>query len=68
MLATAGGLVFRGFNDRLVAYSAADGRELWSSKTVNTGIVAAPISFELDGVQHVAVVAGRATGHNYAPN
>jgi mono/diheme cytochrome c family protein len=68
MLATAGGLVFRGLNDRLVAYAAADGRELWSSQDVHTGIVAGPISFELDGVQHVAVVAGRATGNYYAPD
>ena len=68
MLATAGGLVFRGFNDRLVAYAATDGRELWSSAEVHTGIVAGPISFELDGVQHIAVVAGRATGNYYAPD
>jgi PQQ-dependent dehydrogenase (methanol/ethanol family) len=68
MLATAGGLVFRGFNDRLVAYAAADGRELWSSQDVHTGVVAGPISFELDGVQHIAVVAGRATGNYYAPD
>jgi quinohemoprotein ethanol dehydrogenase len=67
MLATAGGLVFRGSNDRLMAFAAADGRELWSSQNVHTGIVAGPISFELDGVQHVAVVAGRATGNYYAP-
>ena len=68
MLATAGGLVFRGSNGKLIAHAAADGRELWSSLDVHTGIVAAPISFELDGVQHVAVVAGRATGNYYAPN
>jgi mono/diheme cytochrome c family protein len=68
MLATAGGLVFRGLSERLVAYAAADGRELWSSPEVHTGIVAGPISFELDGVQHVAVVAGRATGNYYAPD
>ncbi len=68
MLATAGGLVFRGSSDRLMAYAAADGRELWSSQDVHTGIVAGPISFELDGVQHVAVVAGRATGNYYAPD
>jgi mono/diheme cytochrome c family protein len=67
MLATAGGLVFRGSNDRLMAFAAADGRELWSSQNVHTGIVAGPISFEVDGVQHVAVVAGRATGNYYAP-
>jgi alcohol dehydrogenase (cytochrome c)/quinohemoprotein ethanol dehydrogenase len=68
MLATAGGLVFRGSNDKLMAFDAADGRELWSSEIVHTGIVAGPISFELDDVQHVAVVAGRATGNYYAPN
>ena len=68
MLATAGGLVFRGSNNKLVALAAADGRELWSSQDVHTGIVAGPISFELDGVQHVAVVAGRATGNYYAPS
>jgi quinohemoprotein ethanol dehydrogenase len=67
MLATAGGLVFGGKDRRLVAYDAADGRELWSSLDVQTGVVAGPISFELDGVQHVAVVAGRATGNYYAP-
>jgi PQQ-dependent dehydrogenase (methanol/ethanol family) len=68
MLATAGGLVFRGSNDKLVAHAAIDGRELWSSQDVHTGIVAGPISYELDGVQHIAVVAGRATGNYYAPN
>jgi mono/diheme cytochrome c family protein len=68
MLATAGGLVFKGSSDKLIGYAAADGRELWSSQNVHTGIVAGPISFELDGVQHVAVVAGRATGNYYAPD
>jgi quinohemoprotein ethanol dehydrogenase len=68
MLATAGGLVFRGNERRLVAYAAEDGRELWSSQDAHTGIVAGPISFEHDGVQHVAVVAGRATGNYYAPD
>ncbi len=68
VLATAGGLVFRGSNDKLMAFDAANGRELWSSQDVNTGIVAGPISFELDGMQHVAVVAGRATGNYYAPD
>ncbi|HUQ53335.1 MAG TPA: c-type cytochrome, partial [Gammaproteobacteria bacterium] len=67
MLATAGGLVFGGKDRRLVAYDAADGRELWQSLDVQTGVVAGPISFELDGVQHIAVVAGRATGNYYAP-
>src|SRR5690606_11886032 len=68
MLATAGGLVFRGTNNALEAYDARDGRRLWSSQDVQTGVVAGPISFELDGVQHIAVVAGRAAGNYYAPS
>jgi PQQ-dependent dehydrogenase (methanol/ethanol family) len=68
MLATAGGLVFRGNGAQLVANAADDGRLLWSSQDARTGIVAGPISFALDGVQHVAVVAGRATGNYYAPS
>jgi len=67
MLATAGGLVFRGNGRQLVANAADDGRMLWSSQDVLTGIVAGPISFALDGVQHVAVVAGLASGNYYAP-
>jgi PQQ-dependent dehydrogenase (methanol/ethanol family) len=67
VLATAGGLVFRGNGRQLVANAADDGRALWSSQDVNTGIVAGPISYELDGVQHVAVVAGLAAGNYYAP-
>jgi PQQ-dependent dehydrogenase (methanol/ethanol family) len=68
MLATAGGLVFGGKGNVLAAYAADDGRQLWTSQDVHTGIVAGPISFEVDGVQHVAVVAGRATGNYYAPD
>jgi len=68
MLATAGGLVFHGTGNGLTARSARDGAELWTSQDVHTGVVAGPISFELDGVQHIAVVAGRAAGNYYAPN
>jgi PQQ-dependent dehydrogenase (methanol/ethanol family) len=68
MLATAGGLVFHGTATGLVARSAADGTQLWASQSVHTGVVAGPISFAVDGVQHIAVVAGRAAGNYYAPN
>lgn len=68
MLTTAGGLVFKGDRNGLVAYDAADGSELWRSQDIHTGIVAAPISYTVDGVQYVAVVAGRATGYYYAPD
>jgi PQQ-dependent dehydrogenase (methanol/ethanol family) len=67
-LATAGGLVFQG-NGRseFSAYDATDGTILWTAAT-QTGIAAPPIAYELDGVQHVAVVAGRVFDGYYAPS
>nr|WP_100548749.1 MULTISPECIES: PQQ-dependent dehydrogenase, methanol/ethanol family [unclassified Pseudomonas] len=57
-LNTAGNLVFQGTADgQLHAYSADKGQRLWSF-AAQTGIVAAPISFSLDGEQYVAVMAG----------
>ncbi len=58
MLATAGNLLFQGnANGEFVAYRADNGKRLWSFPA-QTGIVAAPISFELDGEQYITVVAG----------
>jgi PQQ-dependent dehydrogenase (methanol/ethanol family) len=57
-LATAGGLVFQGTSKgRFVAYRATDGKELWSMDA-QTGVVAAPASFELDGEQYIAELVG----------
>lgn len=57
-LATAGDLVFHGTADgRFRAYDASDGRELWNVD-VQRGISSGPISYSLDGRQHVAVLAG----------
>jgi PQQ-dependent dehydrogenase (methanol/ethanol family) len=57
-LTTAGNLVFQGTADgRFVAYSADEGRTLWVSHT-GTGVIAAPITYEIDGVQYVSVMAG----------
>lgn len=57
-LATAGNLVFQGTADgRLVAYNATDGEKLWETAT-GTGIVAAPMTYELDGKQYVSVAVG----------
>ena len=57
-LTTAGNLVFQGrSNGFLVAYRATDGQELWKSWAA-TGIIAAPMTYELDGVQYVTVAAG----------
>jgi alcohol dehydrogenase (cytochrome c) len=59
LLSTAGDLVFGGgTNDReFRAYDANTGEELWHFKT-NSGIIAPPSTFEVDGVQYVAVESG----------
>jgi len=69
VLATAGNLVFmgNGGGQRLSAYHAATGEELWSFDT-QTAVFAAPISYELDGVQYIAAsVGGAAQGGYFAP-
>jgi len=58
LLTTQSGLVFQGTGDqRLVAYDAQTGAVLWEVAT-GTGVVAPPISYEIDGVQFIAVMAG----------
>jgi PQQ-dependent dehydrogenase (methanol/ethanol family) len=68
-LATAGGLVFAGNSlDHFTAYRADNGQKLWEAVT-QTGTMAGPVTYEVDGEQYVAVVAGfRQTGNYYAPN
>ena len=69
-LATAGGLVFHagGSGNEIRAYDAQTGQKLWSFAT-QTGSVAPPISFELQGQQYIALsVGGNQTGGYYAPN
>ena len=68
MLATAGGLVFKGGQNGLAAYDADNGAELWKSVDTNTGVAAAPVTYEVNGEQYVAVVAGRSTSNYYAPD
>ena len=58
VVSTAGDLVFEGdAMGRFCAYRATDGRRLWSVET-HTGIVAPPITYEVDGQQYVAVEIG----------
>jgi mono/diheme cytochrome c family protein len=58
MLATAGNLVFQGNAiGEFAAYRADTGERLWSSG-VQTGVVAAPVTYEVDGEQYVAIMAG----------
>ncbi len=57
-LSTAGNLVFQGSADgRFIAYSADKGEKLWETPA-NSGVMAGPISYEIDGEQYVTVAAG----------
>ena len=57
-LATGGNLVFQGLPDGTFnAYNATDGTPLWNFQT-ERGIVAGAISYAVDGVQYVAIMAG----------
>jgi len=58
MLATAGNLIFQGNSvGTFGAYRADTGEQLWSMYA-QTGIVAAPVTFTIDGEQYVSVLAG----------
>ena len=58
VLSTSGGLVFQGAADaHFAAYDANTGERLWKYFT-QTGIVAAPITYQLDGEQYIAVASG----------
>jgi alcohol dehydrogenase (cytochrome c) len=59
LLTTSGGLVFGGDQDRLVALDSDTGRELWHFNVGGT-LGAAPITYLMDGRQHITVAAGRA--------
>ena len=57
-LSTAGGLVFQGTGmGEFTALDAATGAALWSSQA-HTGIMAAPISYQVNGKQYVAIMVG----------
>ena len=64
-LVTAGGVLFAGEGDGWFrAYDARNGRQLWEFRTP-AGVNAPPITFEVDGVQFVAVAAGGNTQQGY---
>ncbi len=78
-LSTAGNLVFQGtaFGE-FRAYAADTGKQLWSFPA-QTGIIAAPMTYRIDGEQYVAILAGwgglwdvnwgiAATKSGYTPN
>lgn len=57
-LTTAGNLVFQGTaTGRFVAYRADNGEKLWEAPA-GTGVIAAPVTYSVDGEQYVSVMAG----------
>jgi len=58
LLTTAGNLLFQGTGDgQFVAYTADTGKIAWAVPTM-IGIVAPAVTYEVDGEQYVAVMAG----------
>lgn len=57
-VATSGGLVFTGdMRGYVVAIDSRSGKVLWSFQT-GSGIIGSPVTYELDGVQYLAVPSG----------
>ena len=62
VLATAGGLVFQGdANGNLNAYGSDTGERL-ASIPLGTSMMAAPMTYRVNGVQYVAIIAGYGGG------
>jgi len=58
VLATGGNLVFQGRADGIfAAYRATDGQQVWQFDAA-TGIMAPPVTYSIDGVQYLTVMAG----------
>ena len=74
VLTTASGLVFQGTSDgRFVVYDGDDGTVLWEAP-LEIGVIAPPVTYLVDGIQYVTIVAGfgggvgqksKFTEHNY---
>ena len=68
VLSTAGGLVFQGAQKgELAAFRDSDGQKLWSTDP-QTGVVAAPMSYSVDGEQYIAQLAGYGSRDYYTGN
>ena len=60
MLATGGGLVFSGgtADRKLHAFDASTGKILWESEPLNSGVLAPPTTFLVNGRQYIAIESG----------
>jgi quinohemoprotein ethanol dehydrogenase len=62
VLASAGGLVFQGNSlGEFNAFNADDGELLWTFNAF-TAFLAPPMSYQIDGIQYVAILAGTGGG------
>lgn len=59
LLSTRGGLVFGATDQTFFALDSSSGRQLWSFPTGGT-VLAAPVTYAVEGTQYVAVAAGQA--------
>ena len=65
VLATAGGVVFQGDNaGQFAAFDTEDGELLWEFNTYGSAD-AAPITYQIDGVQYVATLASGGVRNRY---
>jgi len=68
VMSTSGNLVFQANGQNFQAFRADNGEPVWSAAT-QSGIVGGAASYEVDGEQYVAVVAGQGgRGGYWAPN
>jgi quinohemoprotein ethanol dehydrogenase len=67
VLSTAGNLVFQGDAAGMLKVYAADSGKLLREVDVGTSIMAAPMTYSIDGVQYVAVMAGYGGGVLFSP-
>ncbi len=67
VVVTAGDVVFQGtYAGEFAAYRADNGRKLWSFNA-QSAIIAAPMTFALDGEQYVAVLTGGGGAYSLSP-
>lgn len=69
VMTTAGNLVFQSSGPIFSAFRADTGEQVWTAET-QAGVVGGAASYEVDGEQYVAVVAGQGGGRGgyWAPN
>jgi quinohemoprotein ethanol dehydrogenase len=66
VMTSAGGLVFQGRSTGYLHVYRADNGEQLTAINLGTSIMAAPMTYQLDGVQYVAVMAGFGGGLGHA--